>query len=195
MKKVLILLAHPKYEHSVVTQTMVNAVTNLENVEIRDLYELYPDFNIDVQTEQETLIMADIIIWQHPVYWYSAPPLLKQWIDLVLEFGWAYGPGGIFLKGKYIFNAISSGGAKDAYSKEGRNGHTLKEFFLPFYQTAKLCNMTYLPPFQVNGTHKITADQMKADAEKYRNTILFLRDTEVVPMDMINLDSLNQIFL
>jgi glutathione-regulated potassium-efflux system ancillary protein KefG len=73
MKKVLILLAHPKYEHSVVTQTLVNAVSNLENVETRDLYELYPDFNIDVQAEQETLIMADIIIWQHPVYWYSAP--------------------------------------------------------------------------------------------------------------------------
>jgi glutathione-regulated potassium-efflux system ancillary protein KefG len=193
MKKVLILLAHPKYEHSVVTQSLVNAVSNLENVEIRDLYELYPDFNIDVQTEQETLIMADIIIWQHPVYWYSAPPLLKQWIDLVLEFGWAYGPGGIYLKGKQVFNATSSGGAKEAYSKEGKHGFTLKEFFLPFYQTAKLCNMSYLPPFQVNGTHKVTADYLRITAEKYRKIVRFLRDSESLPPEIYTLESLNQL--
>lgn len=193
MKKVLILLAHPKYEHSVVTQTLVSAVSNLENVEIRDLYELYPDFNIDVQTEQETLIMADIIIWQHPVYWYSAPPLLKQWIDLVLEFGWAYGPGGVFLKGKYILNAVSSGGAKDAYSKEGKHGFTIKEFFLPFYQTAKLCNMTYLPPFQVNGTHKIINEELKSVGDAYRRLLIFLRDSTSISEEIISMDSLNQL--
>lgn len=195
MKKVLILLAHPKFEHSAINQALIKSISGLENVEIRDLYELYPDFNIDVQTEQESLIMSDIIIWQHPVYWYSAPPLLKQWIDLVLEFSWAYGPGGIFLKGKHILNAVSSGGAKEAYSKEGRNGYTLKEFFLPYHQTAKLCNMTYLPPFEVNGTHKITADQMKADTEKYKKTVLFLRDTPVFPHEISTLDSLNQLTL
>ena len=102
MKKVLILLAHPKYEHSAINQVLADSVKDLENVEIRDLYELYPDFNIDVQAEQEALVMADIIIWQHPVYWYSAPPILKQWIDLVLEFGWAYGfmSSRNFIKGK-----------------------------------------------------------------------------------------------
>lgn len=193
MKKVLILLAHPKYEHSAINQVLADSVKDLENVEIRDLYELYPDFNIDVQAEQEALVMADIIIWQHPVYWYSAPPLLKQWIDLVLEFGWAYGPGGVFLKGKCIFNAVSSGGAKDAYSKEGRHGHTLKEFFLPFYQTAKLCNMTYLPPFQVNGTHKIKVEDLKSAAEAYRRLVTFLRDSEEISKELTSLDSLNQL--
>ena len=57
------------------------------------MYEKYPDFNIDVDYEKKLLEKNQIIIWQHPFYWYSAPPLLKQWIDLVLEFGWAYGPG------------------------------------------------------------------------------------------------------
>jgi glutathione-regulated potassium-efflux system ancillary protein KefG len=195
MKKVLILLAHPKYEHSVVNQALINAVSGLENVEVRDLYELYPDFNIDVQTEQEILFTAEIIIWHHPLYWYSAPPLLKQWIDLVLEFGWAYGPGGIYLKGKQVFNAISSGGAKEAYTKEGRHAHTMREFLLPFHQTAKLCNMVYLPPFQVNGTHKITPESIEENAEKYKNTILFLRDADVLPPEIFSLDNLNQLNL
>jgi glutathione-regulated potassium-efflux system ancillary protein KefG len=110
-----------------------------------------------------------------------------------LEFGWAYGPGGIYLKGKQVFNATSSGGAEEAYSKEGKHGFTLKDFFLPFYQTVKLCNMSYLPPFQVNGTHKITSEQLKSAAEKYRNTVLFLRDTGSLPPEIYSLESLNQL--
>ena len=100
MRKILILLAHPKYEHSDVNHDLIEAVKNLEMVTVRDLYELYPDFNIDVQLEQEVLFEHEVVIWHHPIYWYSCPPLLKQWIDLVLEFGWAYGSGGIFLKDK-----------------------------------------------------------------------------------------------
>ena len=191
MKKVLILLAHPKYEHSVVNQTLIDAVSGSENIEIRDLYELYPDFNIDVQIEQEVLFTAEIIIWHHPIYWYSAPPLLKQWIDLVLEFGWAYGPGGIYLKNKLLFNCVSSGGTETAYSKEGRHGHTLREFLLPFEQTAKLCNMRYLPPFHIGGTHKISNAEIQKGGDDFRRILDYLRVTEEIPEHLFHLDELN----
>ncbi|PZV83050.1 flavodoxin-like protein [Algoriphagus aquaeductus] len=102
MRKILVLFAHPKYEQSDVNHALLEPISHLENIEIRDLYELYPDFNIDIQKEQELLFQHEIIIWHHPIYWYSCPPLLKQWIDLVLEYGWAYGPGGVFLKNKCI---------------------------------------------------------------------------------------------
>ena len=68
----------------------------LRGVTFHDLYELYPDFDVQVEQEQELLISHDMIILQHPFYWYSCPPLLKQWIDLVLEHGWAYGKEGEF---------------------------------------------------------------------------------------------------
>lgn len=123
---------------------MVNEVQDMANVTIRDLYELYPDFNINVQTEQELLLLADLLVWMHPVYWYAAPPLLKQWIDLVLEFNWAYGPRGNYLRGKLVFSAISTGGTDAAYQADGKHGHKLIDFLLPFRQTANLCGMRYL---------------------------------------------------
>jgi glutathione-regulated potassium-efflux system ancillary protein KefG len=177
MRNILVLFAHPKYEHSDANHALINSIKNLDNVHIRDLYELYPDFNINVQEEQEALFEHDVIIWQHPLYWYSCPPLLKQWIDLVLEYGWAYGPGGIFLKNKFILNAITSGGNSAVYSQEGKNRFTIAEFLRPFEQTAYLCNMRYLPYFHLGGTHRISEAELKELALAYRNLILELRDS------------------
>ncbi|MHA7128548.1 glutathione-regulated potassium-efflux system oxidoreductase KefF [Algoriphagus namhaensis] len=181
MRKVLILFAHPKFEHSDANQAMIQAVSNLEQVTIRDLYELYPDFNISIQREQEILFEHEVIVWQHPFYWYSCPPLLKQWIDLVLEFGWAYGPGGTYLQNKYILNAITSGGSQEAYGPSGKNRYTVSEFLRPFEQTAKLCGMRYLPYFQVAGTHRLTSGELTLKAEEYKKLILNLRDSPTVP--------------
>lgn len=180
MRKVLVLFAHPKFEHSEVNKALISSISNLENVEIRDLYELYPDFNISIQAEQEALFQSDVIIWHHPIYWYSCPPILKQWIDLVFEFGWAYGPGGIYLKGKYVLNTITTGGSEHAYSSEGRNQYPIERYLLPFEQTTKLCLMNYLPPFHVSGTHKITKQDLIKQAEFYKDFVLKLRDEELI---------------
>ncbi len=194
MRKILVLLAHPKYEHSVVSQTLIRHIQDLENLTINDLYEAYPDFNIDVQREQELLFVQDVVVFQHPIYWYSAPPLLKQWQDLVLEYGWAYGPGGVYLRNKWLLNTVSSGGTAEAYSAKGRHGHTLREFLLPFEQTAKLCNMVYLPPFCVGGTHKIRPEELEAAAQQYRKLLLMLRDTPTLPEGFSALDEANHYF-
>jgi glutathione-regulated potassium-efflux system ancillary protein KefG len=178
MRKILVLLAHPKFEHSEANQALINAISGLEQVEIRDLYELYPEFNISIQAEQEILFEADVVIWQHPFYWYSCPPLLKQWIDLVFEFGWAYGPGGVYLRNKYILNSITSGGSAETYGPDGKNRFTLKELLQPFEQTAKLCNMNYLPVFHLGGTHRIANEKLTTSAKKYRDFVIQLRDSE-----------------
>ena len=69
-----------------------------------------------MEREKELLIAHQIIIWHHPLYMYSAPALLKQWIDLVLEYGWAHGQGGDFLKNKIIFNTLTAGGTREVYT-------------------------------------------------------------------------------
>jgi len=180
MRRILVIFAHPKFEHSEVNQALINSISNLENVELRDLYELYPDFNVSIQAEQEALFQAEVIIWHHPIYWYSCPPLLKQWIDLVLEFGWAYGPGGTYLKGKSVLNVITSGGSDHAYSKEGRNQHPIEDFLLPFEHTAKLCLMNYLAPFHISGTHRISASELVLKAESYKDFVTQLRDSDAI---------------
>ena len=165
--KILILFAHPRLENSRANLKLMSAIPQSANITFHDLYETYPQFDIDVEYEKQLLLAHDIIIWQHPFYWYSAPAIMKQWIDLVLEFGWAYGPGGEALKGKYILNAITTGGNRAAYCAQGYNQCTINQFLFPFKQTADLCHMKYLPPFVVHGTHRLSDDELRKIGRDY----------------------------
>jgi glutathione-regulated potassium-efflux system ancillary protein KefG len=154
-----------------VNRVLLNGIDQIPQVTLHDLYERYPDFNVDIEQEQELMTAHQIIIWQHPFYMYGAPALLKQWIDLVLEYGWAHGRGGDFLKGKIIFNALTSGGSREVYAADGYNRFILREFLVPFDQTATFCKMIYLPPFAVQGTHLLTEAQLARHASLYHTLL------------------------
>jgi glutathione-regulated potassium-efflux system ancillary protein KefG len=171
MNEILILFAHPRFEKSKTNRALLKNIEQRQGVTLNDLYEQYPDFNIDIDREKELLTAHRVIIWQHPFYMYSAPALLKQWIDLVLEYGWAHGKDGDFLKDKIIFNAITTGGTREVYAPGGYNRFTIREFLLPFEQTAALCKMIYLPPFAVQGTHLLTAENLQHHVALYHTLI------------------------
>lgn len=175
MQKVLVLFAHPRFEQSRINRVLVQSIRNLPGVTFRDLYDLYPDFDIDVPAEQELLKEHDIIIWQHPLYWYSCPPLLKQWIDLVLTYGWAYGSEGTALADKKCLQVITAGGSRDVYCAVGKNYYTINTFLRPFEQTARLCNMEYLPPFAIMGTHRLDEKGLQDYATQYRQIIEYVQ--------------------
>jgi NAD(P)H-dependent FMN reductase len=105
--RVLILFAHPAPHKSRINRRLIASVQGVNDVTINDLYEEYPTFDINVQREQELLLAHDIIVFQHPFYWYSSPAILKEWEDLVLEYGFAYGAGGTKLHGKLVLTAIT----------------------------------------------------------------------------------------
>src|ERR1700755_676000 len=121
MARVLIQFAHPLLSKSLIQRTLLDYCRDLEGVTFNDLYEYYPDLYIDVKREQDLLMNHDILVLQHPFYWYSSPAIIKQWLDLVLEYDWAYGNNGNALKGKKMFNAISCGGGKQTYGPGGYN--------------------------------------------------------------------------
>jgi len=100
-KKILILFAHPAMQKSRVNKRLIEPLSNVEGVTFHDLYDSYPDLYIDVEREKSLLLENDIIIFHHPFYWYSSPAIIKEWQDLVLEFGFAYGPGGCLRPGWY----------------------------------------------------------------------------------------------
>ena len=174
MASVLVLLAHPLLEKSRVHVQLLKQASTVPGVTVNDLYERYPDFDIDVKREKELLLSHDIIIWQHPFYWYSAPPLLKQWQDLVLEHGWAYGKKGNALTGKKIFNVITSGGSQEAYQPGGYNKYDIHDFLRPFERTAELCHMIYWPPYWVHGVHRMETAHIAQYSEQYRNLLTAL---------------------
>jgi len=165
---ILILFAHPRFEKSRVNRALLSGVDRMPGVTLHDLYERYPDFNVDIEREKQLLAAHQIVIWHHPFYMYGAPALLKQWIDLVLEYGWAHGRSGDALKDKIIFNALTSGGSREVYAAGGYNRFTIREFLIPFDQAATLCKMIYLPPFAVQGTHLLTEAELALHAALYR---------------------------
>lgn len=153
-EKVLVLYAHPAPIRSEVNRPLARASERMNDVTLVDLYAQYPDLEIDVEWEQTQLRHHDVIVFMHPLYWYSTPPILKQWQDLVLEYGFAYGEGGDALQGKLMFSAVTTGGPSEAYSDEGYNNFTLRQMLTPIEQTARLCGMTYLPPFALHSARR-----------------------------------------
>ncbi len=145
--KVLVLFAHPAQRRSEVNVQMARIAEWVPGVTLVDLYAEYPAFDIDVDAEQARLVDHDVIVFQHPLFWYSTPAILKEWQDLVLEYGFAYGEHGDKLQGKLLFSATTTGGPEAAYRAEGYNHFTLRQLLAPIEQTASLCGMRYLPPF------------------------------------------------
>lgn len=191
MSRILILFAHPALEKSRVNKRLIRDVSSLPNVTFNDLYEEYYDFNINVEKEKELLVKNDIIIFHHPFFWYSTPALLKQWEDLVLEHGWAYGSTGTALIGKKCMNIITTGGSSQAYTKESINQHTIREFLLPIEQTAKLCGMIYLPPFLIQGTHRFSEKEIEKYANSYLQLLKDLSEDKFKTDELIQYETFN----
>ena len=191
MNKILILFAHPALQKSRVNRELIKNIHTINGVTFRDLYEIYPDLDISIRTEQALLLEHDIIVFQHPFYWYSTPAILKEWQDLVLEHGWAYGQEGKALHGKKMFSVISTGGREEAYQKQGYNRYTIRELLSPIDQTAYLCGMEYLPPFVAYGTHRMSPEDISRHRQNYHRVLNALVDDRIDYAKLRRYDRIN----
>ena len=62
---------------------------------------------------------------------------------------------------------ITTGGSERSYKKDSLNKHTVHEFLVPIEQSFKLCGMICLPPFLIQGTHRLDDDEIEIYAEQY----------------------------
>ncbi|NHC40604.1 general stress protein [Bacillus sp. MM2020_1] len=164
--KTLVIVAHPNLEQSKVNRTWMNRLQQEEHITVHNLYADYPTFEINVDKEQQLLLEHDRIVFQFPFYWYSSPALLKQWQDLVLTYGWAYGSEGTKLCGKEFMLVISTGGPEEAYQAGGYNHYSISELTKPFQATANLTGMRFLPTFTKQGVRFLTNEQVLESAEE-----------------------------
>ena len=162
MPQTLVIHAHPRASASLVTQALREALAAQPDTTVRALYDLYPDFDIDVAAERAALDQADLVIWLTPVHWYSVPALMKHWIDQVLAYGWAYGPGGNALRGKTAWWVTSAGAMPAEYTASGVHGRPFADFVAPLEQTARFCGMHWLVPYVVHGGHDNSLSQVSA---------------------------------
>ena len=168
---IVIYFAHLAIERSVINRKLCEAVRDLPGVDFRDLHELYPDFYINRDTEQSVLRAADLIVFQHPIYWYGAPAIFKHFIDTVWLRGFAYGPGGNALRGKDFLLVASTGALAEEYGPVGVHEHPFTELILPIEQTARFCGMRFLTPLVLHGGHGLPADVIAEHARRYRGLL------------------------
>ena len=164
--KVLVIYSHTYPEASIAGKAILEVLKATPNFEVRNLDELYPDLNkIDVAAEQKALVEADVVIFQHPIFWFNVPSALKRWMDEVLQHGFAYGTGGDKLHGKKFIHSFTTGGGADVYA--GELGTALSD---SVRASANYCGMDYVQAFPLYGQLAITnpnvAQEAKAHAEK-----------------------------
>ena len=176
-RRILVLFAHPTIHRSEANRAMLRAMEGLEGITLVDLYGEYPTMEIDIDREQGRLREHDVVVFMFPLYWYSTPAILKEWQDLVLEYGFAYGEQGTALAGKVFFCAMTAGAREQSYSAEGLNHYTLNELLQPLEQTARLCGMHYLPPFPLFGARTALEEgRAERHAGDWRRLLEALRD-------------------
>ncbi len=169
---IVLIHAHPYPAHSVAGKILLDSIRDVPLLNVRSLYQLYPDFDIDVRAEQEALRYAKLVIWMHPLYWYSVPALLKLWFDKVLSVGWAYGEGCYALKGKDCLWITTTGGTHESYGEDGNHGFSFEQFAYPLKQTAAFCKMNWLDPFIVHGAHKSNEVALRKVGQQLRTALL-----------------------
>lgn len=166
-KNILVIYAHPRAHLSQVNRRLADAARAIDGVHVHELYETYPDFYIDVPREQALLAAADVVVFMHPIQWYSMPSLLKEWVDAVLQPGWAYGEHGAALRGKVYWLVVTTGSSHQAYSAGGAHGRPFGDYLPQFEQTAALCGMHWESPHILHGVHHADAAALQAHVDTF----------------------------
>lgn len=176
MAKVIHYYAHPGHRFSRANKMIWDGAKDMDGVTQVELYREYPRFDINIDKEQQRLLDHDVILFQFPIFWYSSPSLVKEWIDLTLEHGFAYGQGGDKLKGKWFMLAVTAAGPTDAYTPGGYQHHALRTFLTPFEQTARLSKMRFSAPYVFYSSLK---SEPTDHAAGFRQLVEALRDDQI----------------
>lgn len=151
-KNILILSAHPEIEKSSkACIAMLRIAQSIKNVKVVDIYKT----PLTVESYFEDVKNADVLVFQFPFWWGSAPAMLKSWLDTFM-LGFLENPG---MKGKSLLIATTTGVAEEEYHPGGAEQFTVDEILRPYQVTAIYCGMTYLKPFVIYGTMASNAEQ------------------------------------
>jgi glutathione-regulated potassium-efflux system ancillary protein KefF len=168
---ILVIYAHPAPQRSPVNRRLAQAARALPGVVLRDLYETYPDFDIDGDVERDFLRTAHMVVFLHPFRWYGMPSMAKEWLDVVLQPGWAYGKGECALARKAYWLVTTTGSGPEAYRPGGLHGRPFADFLPPFEQTAALCGMDWIAPLVLHGAAHASESVIAAHVAEFEHRL------------------------
>lgn len=172
--KTLVVVTHPNINDSKINKCWLEELKKYpEQFTVHELYKAYPDGIIDVAAEQKLIEQHVDLVLQFPIYWFNCPPLLKQWLDEVFAYGWAYGANGDKLQGRKVRLAVSAGIKEEDFSPQGRYQYTLQELLRPFETTMKYVDANYQPCFVLYGAeYNPPNEKIEQSAKQYVEFLL-----------------------
>ena len=175
LKKVVILLAHPNMKESQANKALTDAVKDMDEVAVYNLYELHNESTVNVDEWSKIISHAAAVIYQFPFYWMSAPSLLKKWQDEVFTY-LAKTPA---VAGKPLMVVTTTGSEFEAYRSGGRNRFTVDELLRPYQVGAIHAGMVWQTPIIAYGMGTTDAAKNIAEgANLYRQKVERLIGTE-----------------
>lgn len=174
--KTLIIVAHPEIQNSTVNKRLAEELEKYpDQFTVHRLYEVYPDENIDIETEQKLIESHDKLILQFPMYWFNCPPLIKKWLDKVFTYGWAYGSKGNMLKDKKVALAISAGITEVDFTKfDAGSTNVFDQLTSPFKATFIYTKSDYRSYFPFYDANEVSVERLERKAREYIDFILSL---------------------
>ena len=71
LKKVVVLLAHPNMENSQANKALLDAIKDIEDVAIFNLYEMLEQDILNMDAWSRIISHANAVVYQFPFYWMS----------------------------------------------------------------------------------------------------------------------------
>ncbi|WP_209390888.1 NAD(P)H-dependent oxidoreductase [Chryseobacterium sp. RR2-3-20] len=171
MKKTLVVFAHPYLEHSNSNVELINFYVRHQHFTLRDLYEEYPDFHIAAFRERKRLQQYDRFIFQFPIIWFGIPPLLKLWIDEVLDRNWLAGEEINPLENKDIYIVVTTGGKERSFSKNGTYKYTIDEIISGLIVSLNVFKANVKDITVVYEAHKLSKKEIILQKKKFVDTL------------------------
>ena len=69
LKKVVVLLAHPNMENSQANKALLDAIKDIEDVAIFNLYEMLEQDILNMDAWSRIISHANAVVYQFPFYW------------------------------------------------------------------------------------------------------------------------------
>ena len=139
----------------------------------------------DIQAEIAKVDWCDLLIFNFPIFWFSAPAILKGWIDRVFVSGHFYGGKRFYdqggMRGKQAMLALSLGGQPHMFGPEAIHGE-MDTLLRPIMRGAlAYCGFTVLPPYVAYHVPYVTPEARQAMLDEYRERLLHLDDLTPIP--------------
>lgn len=138
----------------------------------------------DIQQELDKLLWADLLILNFPIFWFSAPAILKGWIDRVLVSGICYGgkrfydQGGLI--GKKALVTVTLGGREHMFGEGAIHG-PLEDMLRPILRgTLAYVGFDVLQPFVAWHVPYIGDDARKDFLRSYQQRLQGLGEEQAI---------------